>query len=54
MGHLRTVEEIVDIKHLVTEGLNASQIARRLGMHRTTVAKSLQLRQVHGRYSARP
>jgi len=43
---LRTVQEIVDIKYLATEGLNASQIARRLGVHRTTVVKYLQLPQV--------
>jgi len=43
---LRTVEEIVDVKHLAAAGLNASQIARRLGIHRTTVTKYLHLPQV--------
>lgn len=43
MGHLRTVEDLLDIKHLAAEGLNSSQIARRLSMHRDTVAKYRKL-----------
>ena len=43
MGHLKTVGIVVDIKHLAGEGLNRSQIARRLGIDRGTVAKYLSM-----------
>lgn len=46
MGHLRTVTDLLDIKHLTAEGLNTSQIARRLGMHRDTVAKYRKLTEI--------
>lgn len=38
---MKTVEILVDIKHLAAQGLNKSQIARRLGLDRGTVAKYL-------------
>jgi transposase len=43
MGHLKTVGIVVDIKHLAAEGLSKTQIARRLGIDRGTVAKYLAL-----------
>jgi transposase len=43
MGHLKTVAILLDIKHLAAEGLSKSQIARRLGMDRGTVAKYLAM-----------
>lgn len=46
---MRTVLDIVNIKHLAAEGLKAAQIARRLGIHRTTVSKYLQLPEVPAR-----
>lgn len=46
MGHLKTVGILLDIKHLAAEGLNKSQIARRLGMDRGTVAKYLAMEEV--------
>lgn len=46
MGHLKTVGILLDIKHLAAEGLSKSQIARRLGMDRGTVAKYLAVDEI--------
>lgn len=46
MGHLKTVGILVEIKRLAAEGLNKSQIARRLGIDRGTVAKYLAMDEV--------
>mgnify|MGYP003881462435 CR=1 FL=1 len=40
---MKTVGIMVDIKHLAAEGLNKSQIARRLHLDRSTVAKYLAM-----------
>lgn len=46
---MKTVEILVDIKHLAAQGLNKSQIARRLGIDRGTVAKYLAMEVVPDR-----
>ncbi len=47
--NLKTVGDIMDIKNLAAQGLNKTQIARRLGIDRGTVAKYLALDEIPGK-----
>lgn len=51
---MKTVEILLDIKHLAAEGLNKSQIARRLGIDRGTVAKYLAMDRIPERIRRKP
>lgn len=54
MGLLKTVGIMLDIKDLAAQGLNKSQIARRLHMDRGTVAKYLAMERVPERIRRKP
>ncbi len=51
---MKTVGDIVDIKSLATQGLNKTQMARRLGMDRGTVAKYLWMAEVPDKLQRKP
>lgn len=51
---MKTVGILLEIKHLAAEGLNKSQIARRLGLDRGTVAKYLTMDKLPDRVRRKP
>jgi transposase len=54
MGHLKTVGILLDIKHLAAQGLNKSQIAKRMGIDRGTVAKYLAMDEIPEKVRRKP